>query len=463
MKLGITTLLGLSQGAKLRFGQNDCEFGPSYWCENIQKSNQCSATDYCVQKEWNKPTAPDSICETCKTAVGLVHMYLTDNKTRAEVQDVLDYACEVIPSDNIKDDCYKLIHQEADIIFDFISEVTNPDIICSALQLCSAATEEDLVKAIELNIENLPKAQVQIQPEADEQLPPMAINIFHAENNAEQLQELENFEGTGCDICLMVVMKIDEALEDETKEGEVLDYAENACNILPDEYSDQCKAAIEMYGAQIIKMLEAQLDPKTICGSIGLCSAISKELPAACIQPKVLGMCRALMPRFFFNSVTNNCESFNFGGCGGNENNFETEEECRNTCVQALNLTPCEDCKLAVTYLRAFLSDPENTADLVQALEQVCDTVPGSFRDECQDMVDTYGTLIINHVDTLMDPNFMCEKMQLCSIAPKKQMLVGANPCTFGPSYWCANMENAKACKSVDHCVEKGLLEFPQA
>jgi MinD superfamily P-loop ATPase len=31
-------------------------------------------------------------------------------------------------------------------------------------------------------------------------------------------QELENFEGTGCDICLMVVMKIDEALEDETKE-----------------------------------------------------------------------------------------------------------------------------------------------------------------------------------------------------------------------------------------------------
>ena len=91
--------------------------------------------------------------------------------------------------------------------------------------------------------------------------------------------------------------------------------------------------------------------------------------------------------------MTNNCESFNFGGCGGNENNFETEEECRNTCVQALNLTPCEDCKLAVTYLRAFLSDPENTADLVQALEQVCDTVPGSFRDECQERLTFLDTI----------------------------------------------------------------------
>ena len=30
--------------------------------------------------KWNAPTKPDSVCESCRTAVGLAQMYLTDNK-----------------------------------------------------------------------------------------------------------------------------------------------------------------------------------------------------------------------------------------------------------------------------------------------------------------------------------------------------------------------------------------------
>ena len=61
--------------------------------------------------------------------------------------------------------------------------------------------------------------------------------------------------------------------------------------------------------------------------------------------------------------------------------------------------------------------------------------------------------------ETLLDENFVCEKMQLCSAAPKKQKLLGANECTFGPSHWCASHENAKSCGATDFCLEKGLLE----
>lgn len=35
---------------------------------------------------------------------------------------------------------------------------------------------------------------------------------------------------------------------------------------------------------------------------------------------------------FFYNSQTGQCEEFNYGGCFGNENNFETIEECQETC-----------------------------------------------------------------------------------------------------------------------------------
>jgi hypothetical protein len=48
------------------------------------------------------------------------------------------------------------------------------------------------------------------------------------------------------------------------------------------------------------------------------------------------GPCNAAFERFFFNSVTLACEPFSYGGCGGNQNNFESLEECETTCVLEL-------------------------------------------------------------------------------------------------------------------------------
>ncbi|CAF0824528.1 unnamed protein product, partial [Rotaria sordida] len=47
-----------------------------------------------------------------------------------------------------------------------------------------------------------------------------------------------------------------------------------------------------------------------------------------CNSPKVTGPCRAAFPRFHYNSATRSCESFVYGGCGGNKNNFRTKAEC---------------------------------------------------------------------------------------------------------------------------------------
>ncbi len=35
---------------------------------------------------------------------------------------------------------------------------------------------------------------------------------------------------------------------------------------------------------------------------------------------------------------------------------------------------------------------------------------------------------------------------------------LGANPCTFGPSYWCDNHDQARECDTVNWCVQKGML-----
>ena len=51
-----------------------------------------------------------------------------------------------------------------------------------------------------------------------------------------------------------------------------------------------------------------------------------------CNLPPVVGDCDAAISRFFFNSTTQRCEVFTYGGCGGNGNNFNDEAECSRTC-----------------------------------------------------------------------------------------------------------------------------------
>ncbi|CAI9154735.1 unnamed protein product [Rangifer tarandus platyrhynchus] len=56
------------------------------------------------------------------------------------------------------------------------------------------------------------------------------------------------------------------------------------------------------------------------------------SMPAFCMEPKFVGVCKATMVRYFFNTQTGYCELFLYGGCGGNRNNFLTLEDCRQTC-----------------------------------------------------------------------------------------------------------------------------------
>ncbi|NXO09466.1 TFPI1 inhibitor, partial [Oriolus oriolus] len=45
------------------------------------------------------------------------------------------------------------------------------------------------------------------------------------------------------------------------------------------------------------------------------------------------GPCKAIHIRYFFNIKSRKCEVFEYGGCHGNANNFQTLEECQKKCV----------------------------------------------------------------------------------------------------------------------------------
>lgn len=59
-----------------------------------------------------------------------------------------------------------------------------------------------------------------------------------------------------------------------------------------------------------------------------------------CSLPPEPGPCQAAIPRWFHNPATGGCEMFVWGGCGGNANNFETLIECQQACVDVCELPP---------------------------------------------------------------------------------------------------------------------------
>uniref|UniRef100_A0A0K8R655 Putative salivary kunitz domain protein n=1 Tax=Ixodes ricinus TaxID=34613 RepID=A0A0K8R655_IXORI len=51
-----------------------------------------------------------------------------------------------------------------------------------------------------------------------------------------------------------------------------------------------------------------------------------------CYMEPETGPCKARYTKYYFDKTDLKCKEFTYGGCDGNENRFDTEEECRRAC-----------------------------------------------------------------------------------------------------------------------------------
>ncbi|KAG1962196.1 WAP four-disulfide core domain protein, partial [Pimephales promelas] len=54
-----------------------------------------------------------------------------------------------------------------------------------------------------------------------------------------------------------------------------------------------------------------------------------------CRLPMESGMCLAYMPMWGFDFAAGKCVSFIYGGCGGNDNRFNSKKECEESCMKS--------------------------------------------------------------------------------------------------------------------------------
>ncbi|KAK3585503.1 hypothetical protein CHS0354_003355 [Potamilus streckersoni] len=55
-------------------------------------------------------------------------------------------------------------------------------------------------------------------------------------------------------------------------------------------------------------------------------------MPDFCLLPPDTGLCKALLPYWFYNTTSKTCEQFKYGGCEGNRNRFASNNQCLKVC-----------------------------------------------------------------------------------------------------------------------------------
>ncbi|XP_068096482.1 amyloid beta precursor like protein 2 isoform X2 [Hyperolius riggenbachi] len=95
---------------------------------------------------------------------------------------------------------------------------------------------------------------------------------------------------------------------------------------------------------------------------------IINDVKAVCSQKAATGPCRAMFPRWYFDPEQKRCLQFVYGGCGGNSNNFDTEDYCMAVCKVTIPATSAPD---DVDIYLDTLADDNEHARFQKAKEQL--------------------------------------------------------------------------------------------
>ncbi|CAN9499921.1 unnamed protein product [Ophioblennius macclurei] len=351
-----------------------------------------------AKQETPKTEAPkqenDDVCQDCVKLMTDTQAAAKQNSSFVNSMiERIENQCDQL-GPGMSDLCKQYISQYAPVIVQTLMSM-QPEQICGYAGFCDSVKKAIPMLKLQPAL-TMPAAKV--SPMA--KLIPATKVESASENPSQRLVSVR--QPPTCTICEFVMKQLESMLEDEATEEEVVEAVEKVCTFLPSTLSGQCKDLVETYGKAIIELLVQQADPKTVCTVLALCNDAKRALVVALDKPR-----------------------FKAGGY-------------------------CEVCKMAMNYIDNLLEQNATEAEIEEAVRKVCSFLPGPYQKECDQLVEQYEPVLVQLLLQMLDPEFVCTKMGACPEAVHR--LLGAEQCSWGPAFWCKNMETATRCNAVNHC-----------
>ncbi|BCT22762.1 hypothetical protein [Carp edema virus] len=129
-----------------------------------------------------------------------------------------------------------------------------------------------------------------------------------------------------------------------------------------------------------------------------------------CTLPKLVGNCRAAFTRYWFNSTSQQCETFTYGGCGGNSNNFNSQDECEKACPKG-QISTTEIMTTYMTSISPITTSTDNsnvtsadTSDVTVTFVKTETTETMTTKELNDITVHNYSITFTSSNDTTYDP-----------------------------------------------------------
>ncbi|XP_076459492.1 prosaposin-like [Babylonia areolata] len=433
-------------------GSKKCTYGPSYWCSHIHHAKECNAMQHCMTTVWkNQHLDMVGTTETCFDVIKVLDVVRLSSDN--DLMEQWAVGCTGMPTEK-RQLCKELMSHDLNEVSKLLKSDLSSRQIAGALTLCGGFADtvshpqqvsadyckdcvnffndvREKVNSSEGQVEALIKQMVcskfgpledlcgqlvdqyadQIFKLAFEEMNPQLIcqalsfctNQTHAElmKTFKYLQSKQRLSSAECDVCQSLAKDVQEALKNPTLQTDVLEALKNdVCPILG-SFADQCKNYVTTYGPVVFEILIGELDPQTICQTLGLCNATKSE--------------------------TGKLVHVSLGAPVGAVQIVAPEKE--------KSEIECFLCKKFVEEAEKVIAD-ESPDKIKAIMEKVCKVLPSDDEQNCIDFVEKYGTFIIELLLSKVSPDEVCQLAEVCSSAKLQQTVKLQTPLKGSMKCW---------------------------
>ncbi|XP_036324758.1 prosaposin [Rhagoletis pomonella] len=315
--------------------------------------------------ESDKPT-----CPLCLFAVAQAQQKIGDNKSKANIKNVLDHLCAHLPP-KLQTECVDFVETYSNELVDKLIADFKPQEICVDIKLCATSSDE------------LDELGISLEEKSREQ----GINEIDSNDSVDIA--FGRIEPPNCLLCEEFIKIAEKKIGKRTSKQEIKKALDHSCDKLRLNVREKCHKYVAKYGDKIADLLVKEMAPKMICREIGLC--IWSEQEDLDID-EALKYDVVVLPD---QQISQHNDRF----VGMDDIVKEPP-----TCVL---------CEFVMTKLEAELRNASTQEEIKHTVENICKIMPRTVTKSCNKFIDEYINTILSLIGTV-PPKVMCQQMQLC-------------------------------------------------